>query len=119
MENFIVDFYRTETNQCPVVDFLDSLPQKMRTKMLRTIELLENHGTELRLPYSEYLNDSIFELRAKQGTNITRVLYFFVVGRKVILTHGFIKKTQKTPAVEIEKAKRIRADYYRQEAKNE
>ena len=47
-----------------------------------------------------------FELRAKVGSDISRVLYFFVVGRTVVLTNGFIKKTQKTPSAEIEKAKR-------------
>ena len=50
-------------------------------------------------------------MRAKVGTDITRVLYFFYVGRKIILTNGFIKKTKKTPAAEIEKAKRYRSDY--------
>lgn len=45
--------------------------------------------------FMQTLEDSIFEVRAKQGNNITRVLYFFVVGRKIILTNGFVKKTQK------------------------
>ncbi|MBQ9982237.1 MAG: type II toxin-antitoxin system RelE/ParE family toxin [Oscillospiraceae bacterium] len=57
------------------------------------------------------MDDGIFELRAKIGSDISRVLYFFVIGRKIILTNGFIKKTQKTPKEEIEKAKRYRADY--------
>ena len=72
------------------------------------------------MPYSEELEDGIFELRAKVGSNITRVLYFFVVGRKIVLTNGFIKKTTKTPKTEIEKAKRCRADYIsRMEKENE
>ena len=41
----------------------------------------------------------------------SRILYFFVVGRRIVLTNGFIKKSQKTPRNEIEKAKRYRADY--------
>ena len=53
----------------------------------------------------------VFEIRTKFGSDITRVLYFFVVGKKVILTNGFIKKTQKTPASEITLAKQYRADY--------
>lgn len=52
-----------------------------------------------------------FEIRTKFGSDITRVLYFFVVGKKVILTNGFIKKTQKTPASEITLAKQYRTDY--------
>lgn len=67
------------------------------------------------MPYSEELQDGIFELRAKVGSDISRVLYFFMVGRKIILTNGFIKKTQKTPKSEIEKAKRYRDDYLSRE----
>lgn len=68
-------------------------------------------GNELREPYSKSLSDGIFEIRAIQGNNIARVLYFFVVGKKIILTNGFVKKTQKTPDGEIELAKKYRADY--------
>lgn len=68
-------------------------------------------GIFLRLPLSESLDDGIFELRAKVWTNISRVMYFFVVGDRAVLTHGFIKKTQKTPPQEIERAKKIRDDY--------
>lgn len=51
------------------------------------------------------------ELRAKVGSDISRVMYFFVIGKKAVLTNGFIKKTQKTPKEEIERAKRYRADF--------
>ena len=61
------------------------------------IELLAKNGSELREPYSKHLGDGIFELRAKVSSDITRVLYFFVIGKKIVLTNGFIKKTQKTP----------------------
>ena len=43
--------------------------------------------------------------------NVSRVLYFFYVDQRIVLTNGFIKKTQKTPPQEIEKAKKYRADY--------
>ena len=85
--------------------------KKMRAKMLRTISLLADNGPDLREPCSKPLGDGIFELRAKVGSDISRVLYFFIVGRRVILTNGFIKKTQKTPPAELERAKRYRADY--------
>lgn len=65
----------------------------------------------LREPYSKPLEDGIFELRVKVGSDISRVLYFFFVGRRVVLTNGFIKKTQKTPSAEIERAKRYRAEF--------
>ena len=68
------------------------------------------------MPYSEHLNDGIFQIRAQQEGNISRVLYFFTDGQKIILTNGFTKKTPKTPPAEIERAKRYRADYERKEA---
>ena len=83
----------------------------MQTKLFRLLELLELKGNELREPYSKSLSDGIFEIRAIQGNNITRVLYFFVVDKKIILTNGFVKKTQKTPDSEITLAKKYRADY--------
>ncbi len=69
------------------------------------------------MPYSEYLKDGIFQIRAQQEGNITRVLYFFTLGKLIVLTNGFTKKTPKTPPAEIERAKRYRADYERREAK--
>ena len=72
-----MDFYRSENGNCPVVEFLDSLDEKMRAKVLRLVLLLEQNGNELREPYSKALEEGIFELRAQQGNNITRVLYFF------------------------------------------
>lgn len=50
-------------------------------------------------------------MRAKVGSDISRVLYFFFVGNKAILTNGFVKKTQKTPEAEKDKAKKYRAEY--------
>lgn len=112
MLDFEIIFYKTEKGEVPVADFLDSLDIKMREKMLMSIRLIKEKGFKVRLPYSEELEDGIFELRAKVGSNITRVLYFFFVGRKIVLTNGFVKKTQKTPKAEIERAKRYRKDFF-------
>lgn len=111
MERFEVNFYRKENGDCPVEDFLSSLDEKMRAKLLIGVDLLEENEPLLREPYSKPLGDGIFEIRAKQSSNITRVLYFFFVGRQIILTNGFTKKTQKTPSGEIDVAKKYRADY--------
>lgn len=83
----------------------------MRQKMLRSIMALQEMGYSLRMPLSEFLEDGIFELRAQAGNNISRVLYFFMLGNQSVLTHGFIKKTQKTPAREIKRAKKMRDEY--------
>ena len=108
---FEVEFYETEKGVQPAKEFLLSLDVKMRAKMVNTISILQDNGYELREPYSKHLSEGIFELRAKVGSNITRVLYFFYVDNRIVLTNGFIKKTNKTPAKEIEKAKKYRADY--------
>lgn len=116
MGGFIAEFYENG-DKIPVKDFLDSLNVKMRAKLLMEIKLLEEKGTLLREPYSKPLGDGIFELRAKVGTDISRVLYFFYYEGRIVLTHGFIKKTQRTPASEIEKAKKYRRDYIERQGK--
>lgn len=116
--NWVVEFYETETHDCPVLEFINTLETKLRAKVFRDLSLLQEKGNNLRYPYSEHLDDGIFELRTILGSNIVRNLYFFVVGQKIIVTHGFRKKTQKTPAQQIEKAKSIRDDYKKRYFKN-
>lgn len=111
MEQINIVLYQTTDGKCPVKDFLDSLNVKMRAKVLRSIVLLQNNAIFLREPFSKSLGDGIFELRIQLANNITRILYFFVVNKKVVLTNGFVKKTQKTPINEIDLAKKYRNDY--------
>ena len=92
-------FYDTADGKCPVQDFLDSLEPKFLAKTLRTIDLLETNGPLLR------------ELRTKHGSDINRVFYFFIIGQKIILTNGIIKKTAKTPKSAIDLAKKYKTDY--------
>ena len=73
--------------------------------------MLAEFGNRLREPYSALLEDGIFELRIKQGSDISRVLYFFFVGNKIVLTNGFVKKTRKTPPEQIRLAKSYRSDF--------
>lgn len=96
-----------------------SLDVKMRAKILGIIEVLEEKGNQLREPYSKHLDDGIFEIRGKVGTDITRVLYFFYYGGKIILTNGFVKKTQETPKQEIKLAKTYRKDFLERVKNNE
>ena len=105
MPKFEVIFYEEENGECPVEEFLAELSIKMRAK--------------LREPYSKYLEDGIFEIRCKVGNNITRVLYFFYYEGKIVLTNGFVKKSQKTPQREIKLAKARRADFLERAGKDE
>lgn len=111
-----VEFYELPAGTEPVKDFLDSLEPKIHAKMLREIDLLVDNGPELRPPHSKLIEDGIFELRAKQGSDISRVMYFFFVGQKAVLTNGFVKKSQKTPKSEIELAKKYKQDYMERES---
>ena len=110
---FEVIFYVTENGQKPVEDFLLSLNTKMRTKMVQMMEILEDKGLALREPYTKPLGDGIFELRCNLASDISRALFFFYIGQKIIVTNGFIKKTMKTPQKEIRLAQERRADYIR------
>ena len=77
MTDFTVIPYEKENGEAPVEEFLNSLDVKMRAKMYGMIGILQEKGNQLREPYSKHLDDGIFELRCKFGSNITRVLYFF------------------------------------------
>lgn len=111
MSKFNVEFYEKNNGECPVEYFLLSLDKKMRAKLLGIIGILQEKGNLLREPHSKSLGDGIFELRGKVGNDISRVLYFFYYGKKIILTNGFVKKSMKTPRDEIEKAKIYRKEY--------
>ena len=108
---FQVEFYEKEDGDISVEKFLNSLDIKMRNKILMILNVLQERGNQLREPYSKHLEDGIFEVRGKVGNDISRVLYFFYYNGKIIMTNGFIKKTQKTPKSEIELAKKYRKEY--------
>ena len=110
-------FYDTEDGTCPMKDFLDLLEPKLLAKTLRTIDLLEFNGPQLREPYSKSCGKGLFELRTKQGSDITRIFYFFFVGQKAILTNGIVKKTRKTPKEALELARKYKSDYERRNCK--
>ena len=108
-----VEFYEKENGEIPVNDFLLSLYEKTRAKAAKEIRILSEYGNKLREPYSKHIQEGIFELRIKFASDISRIFYFFFDGNKIILTNGFIKKTQKTPKEEIEKAIKYKEDYQR------
>ena len=94
-------------------DFLYSLPAKDRAKLLAVVIGIETHGiqTAIKQQWVKKLRDNICEIRTRQGSDIQRVLYFHKAENKYIITHGFTKKSQKTPDSEIDKAKRMMDDY--------
>lgn len=117
MEKFTVEYFEKADGTYPAEEFILAQDVKMRAKLIRLLTLLESEGNNLREPYSKNIGDGIYEIRAIQGSNITRVLYFFVVGHKIILTNGFVKKTNKTPDSVKDIAKKYRAEYQQREGK--
>jgi phage-related protein len=97
----------------PVKEFLDKLPEKHHAKALRDIDVLEKYGTALTEPHVKHIKGKLWELRIKSASDISRVFYFVHIGKNIVLLHGFVKKTQKTPNKEIETANNYLADYQR------
>jgi phage-related protein len=108
-----VAFYRTAEGNCPVQEFLDSLPGKVAQKIVWVLTLLEDMDI---VPASYFKKlagtEEIWECRIQFGSNAYRIFCFFL-NNLVVLTHGFVKKSQKTPAREIERAEAYRRDFFR------
>jgi len=116
MAEYSVEYFENENGEKPAKEFIDSLSPKGRAKIARLLTMIEEFGVSIREPYPKKLQDEIFELREKTSEGQLRVLYFFVIGKRIILTHGFIKKTNRTPLAEIERAKAYRAVYFKKES---
>jgi phage-related protein len=104
-------FYRTKEGNCPVENFLDALPGKVAQKITWTLEILENQGMLPSTYFKKLKNTEIWECRIQFGSNIYRIFCFFELNSIIVLTHGFIKKSQKTPQKEIERAIQYKNDY--------
>ena len=72
----------------------------------RLVELLIEHGPSLRPPHSRALGEGLFELRPRGRSGIGRAFYCFVIGRRVVVLHAFVKKTQQTPDRELKPARK-------------
>jgi phage-related protein len=72
----------------------------------RIVELLIEYGPDLGLPHSRALGQGLFELRPRGRSGIGRAFYCFLVGRRVVVVHAFIKKTQQTPDRELKLARK-------------
>ena len=108
---FTVVFYETPAKKCPITEFIASLPENLQAKAIRDIDILAERGYHLREPYSKHVRDGLFELRIQVSGDAARIFYFFFTGEMIVMVDGFIKKTQKTPSGELEKALRYKTDY--------
>ncbi len=111
MSVWVVISYIDPRGRAPVEEYLDRLSVKDRARVIRSIELLETYGAELRMPHARHLRRKLWELRADARPTSYRVLFAALPGRQFVLLHIFAKKSDKTPAQEIETAERRMADY--------
>jgi len=81
------------------------LPAGFLARFLRYAERMEIYGPDLGMPHTRAMGDGLFELRLKAGEGIARVFYCTRVGRRIVILHHFIKKTDKTPAKELSVAR--------------
>jgi phage-related protein len=114
----IIIFYKTADGKCPIQVFLDSLPSKVARKVTWVLSLLEDLDL---VPVSYFKKlvgtEEIWECRIDFGSNAYRILCFFADNSVVVLTHGFAKKSRKTPKNEIEKAESYRRDFLKRRVK--
>jgi phage-related protein len=106
-----IEYYQSEAGRSPVKEFIDSLDTKSKARVARTLDLLEEFGTDLGMPYAKHLEEQLWELRIRHSRNRYRIIYFLTTGQTFVLLHGLIKKTGPVPRSDLETAERRRDDY--------
>lgn len=100
------------------LDFYKSLDANVKTKIQYVLELIKQVDrvpAKFLAPMSGY--EGLFEIRVEYQSNIYRIFCCFDAGRLVVLFNGFQKKTQKTPKEEIERAMRLKNEYFKLKSK--
>ena len=87
-----------------------ALPAGLVARFLKYAERMEIYGPDLGMPHTRAMGQGLFELRLKAAEGIARVLYCTIVDRQIVMLHQFVKKTEKTPARELEIARRRRKE---------
>jgi phage-related protein len=112
-----IEYYEKQNGRIPVYDFLVNLSPKMKAKALREIDLLEEYGTNPNEVNTASIEGSrykgIWELRIRFAGDISRIFYFTYSPNKIVLLSAFVKKTMKTPQLELDSALKYKHDYER------
>lgn len=87
-----VDYYSSR-----VLAEIEVWPVDILADYARLVELLIEHGPNLRMPHSKAMGEGLFELRPRGKEGIGRAFYCYLVGKRVVVVHAFVKKTQQTP----------------------
>lgn len=80
-------------------------PTGIRASFLRIAETMAQHGPDIGMPHTRVMGAGLFEVRAKGREGIGRAFYCTVVGQRIVILHTFTKKTEQTPARELETAR--------------
>lgn len=97
-------YVNSRNKKIPVKTYIKRLTSKERIKIFGYINFLQERKGYLGEPYARHIKGKIRELRVDFVRNRHRIFYFTFVGKKIILLHAFLKKTQETPMTEIERA---------------
>jgi phage-related protein len=107
-------FYETESGRIPVKEFLDNQSHAVFKKIVWTLQLIKENDFIPRSYFKKLEStDGIWEVRIRFNTNTYRIFSFWDKGNLIILTHGIIKKSQRTPVKEIKLAEKYKKDYFR------
>ena len=104
-------YYSTVRGDAPVREFLDELPNKVRSKAQALITLLSEEGPNLPRPYADIVQGKIRELRIRFGSDNIRILYCFFIKDYIVLLHAFRKKTDRIPRQELDLAQSRMHDF--------
>jgi phage-related protein len=107
----LVEFYEDLGGASPLEEFLDRQGPGIRARFVKEAQLLQTFGFTLREPHVKHIAGKIWELRFRHNREAFRVFYFCPGGKKFVLLHIFVKKTEKTPRREIEIALSRMEDY--------
>ncbi len=85
--------------------FVLGLPDGLLARYLRLADMMQEFGCNLGMPHTRAMGDGLFELRVKGKEGIARMFFCTVIGQRIVMLHGFIKKSEKTPLKELKLAK--------------
>ena len=89
---WLIRTFTTDAGGKPVDDWIKSLDPSARAEVAWTIDMLRQHGVQLAMPYVRYLDDGVWELRARDAGGIYRVLYFHWKGRTLACFTDFRRR---------------------------
>lgn len=98
--NYTLEFY-SETVREEIFDW----PDGIQASFTRIAEQMTEHGPNLGMPYTRAMKEGLFEIRAKGREGIGRAFFCTLIGRRIVILHGFIKKTDQTPVRELKTAR--------------